>query len=260
MLRNIILVFCLVFSRFAFADFGDTNRVLFAVGGAGNLDWYAAPEFKKPVSSIANGPVKLQARFVWTGPAGTVWEGDDHAIVMYGQGSNPYALNSPLQPQPPLQEPQDRTMWTYGVGAFVGSSGLNLELWFGPSSAYVWNKDFLCGRGVKAPDPQGICLSPFVNISNTNHVTQLPAGWKIKHGVPYWVRIKIVQDTDPGNARLHAELFEEAQPGYAVSLQSASIRLIKAAFLPYGENMRGIVARAPGTGVNISYDAFDYGF
>lgn len=260
MLHNIILVFFLFFPAFAIADHSDTNRILYAVGGTSGFDWYAAPEFKKSVSSIAGGSVKLQARFVWNGIAGTAWEGDDHAIVMFGQGSNPGTLNSPLQPQPPQQEPQDRTFWTYGAGAFVGSAGLSLELWFGPSSAYFWNKDVMCGRGVKAPDPINICLTSYINATNTNYLTPLPAGWKVKLGVPYWVRIKITQDTDPTYALLHAELFEETQPGYAVSQQTASIRLIQSAFFPYSENMRGVVGRAPGTGKNISYNAFDHGF
>lgn len=163
-------------------------------------------------------------------------------------------LNSPLQPGD--QQP----ILTHGVGAFVGSTGLNLEMWFDSGSAHVWNKNSLCGYGVAASGPNQ-CLDQYIG-SNNYYLTPPPQNWQVKYGVPYWVRITITTDYTPGKLLLRAEFFEEVG-GNVILLQQAAINFVPTKYLPYwadGAEVYGTVARAPGTGQNITYDVFDYGF
>ncbi len=252
-IRCLVCVFLAAFSMGSYAQI-NINGTLYAYGGDGGYDWYRPPMYSKAIP--AGDSIKLQARFIWSSPAGFPVTVSDHAIVAFVQGSNSNWLNADMQPG-------DRNpIWRYGVGAHVSSFGLSLEFWFNPNenplgSAYVWNSAYMCGHGV-GPDAikePNLCLSSS-NV-NSSYITPLPAGWSITDGREYWVRIKISPSGGDWYL-LEADLLDPSFPGMVV--QTAKFGFMKSQYFPMSNMVDGVLARAPGSGANISFAALDYGF
>ncbi|WP_448253469.1 hypothetical protein [Ottowia oryzae] len=223
------------------------SGVLYASGGSGGFDWNRPSQFVKSIPST--GSIKLQSRFIWGSPA-TI---SDHAIVAFVQGSNGSWINAA----------QNNYLWTHGAGAHVSSLGLSLEFWFNSNggaqgSAYVWSSTDICGIGVgpEAVVNPGLCLST----SNTApaYITQVPSNWSLVAGREYWVRIAISPDGNSGWHLLTADLIDPTFPGWVV--QTARFGFMKSNVFPLATTVDGVLARAPGSNVNIDYVAFDGGF
>lgn len=226
----------------------ESAGTLYAVGGSYGFDWHAPKPYVKALAPDV--PLKLQARFVWRDTDSI----SDHAIVAFVQGENPYFGNAPAHAE-------FRSLWTYGAGAFVGSGGLSLELWFNPTaafhgSAYLWNNDDRCGAGVNA-EPANACVADRPGAPE-GWVSALPQSWAIRPHRPYWVRLTILNGAD-GWSSMDGELIEEAPSGLQI-VQTARLGFPTAAFFPKGNAADGLVARSPGSGADIDFWMFDYGF
>jgi len=90
------------------------------------------------------------------------------------------------------------------------------------------------------------------------YLTLCPPGWSLVAGQPYWVRIKITAALNSGWYTLEADLLDPSFPGWLV--QAAKFGFQKSDYFPLGESVNGVLARAPGSGVNIHFAAFDGGF
>lgn len=225
-----------------------TSGKLLASGGSYGFDWVVDEGYTQTL--IPGVPLKLQARFVWES-AGVI---SDHAIVAFVQGENPHFSNAPTHAV-------SRFLWTYGAGAFVGADGLNLELWFNPTaafhgSAYVWNHVDRCGAGVNA-DSANACIAESAGAPQ-GWLSNLPGDWTMLPNQAYWVRVQIVSD-DNGWSSMDGELIEESPSGLQV-IQTGRMGFPTAAFFPGGNTVDGVVARSPGSGADIAFMAFDYGF
>ncbi|UCV00971.1 hypothetical protein [Acidovorax radicis] len=245
-LRNILAVFAVLMASIS-ASAASSNGVLYAVGGTGGFDLNYPDGFIKTIPTPGMAPIKLQSRFTWA-PTNSM---SDHAVVAYVQGYNPAFLNS----APPGFK---SAVWTYGAGALVAANGLNLELWFNPTvsasgSAHVWSTNNLCGSAVNA-NPINVCLGSSYSAEGA-YVEPLPANWSFVPGNHYWVRITITPVTGDW-LNLYAELFQDNFSSTTL-VQRAQIGFQKSAFLPLSSSASGAVARAPGSGANITWYAFD---
>ena len=231
------------------ASAASDNGILSATGGTAGFDFFYPSGFTKPVPTPGAAPIKLQSRFTWGSPTSPM---SDHAIVAYVQGANPAYMNSaPIGFKSPL--------WTYGAGAFVAANGLNLELWFNPTtatngSAYVWNAANLCGQAVNTA-PISVCVGSTYSAGGA-YVEPLPADWSFVPGDHYWVKISLAPTTGDW-LNLYAELIHESSTSVKV-VQRAQIGLQKSAFLPLSSSASGTFARAPGSGANITWFGYDY--
>lgn len=224
------------------------NGVLQAVGGTAGFDFRYPSEFIKQIPAPGMAPIKLQSRFTW----GSTSSMSDHAIVAYVQGANPAYLNSEMVGF-------KSALWRYGAGAYVASNGLNLELWFNPTtavngSAYVWNWNTLCGGAVNAA-PINVCVGNSYSPTGS-YVEPLPANWSFVPGDHYWVKISLTPSTGDW-LNLYAELIHQSPTATRV-VQRAQIGFQKSAFLPLSSSVSGAVARAPGSGANITWIGYDY--
>ena len=242
-----IMVALALFTASLSASAASANGVLSATGGTSGFDFRYPSVFSKTVPTPGTAPIKLQSRFTWA-PTTSM---SDHAVVAYVQGSNNAFFNS----EPPGFK---STIWRYGAGAFVAANGLNLELWFNPQntaagSAYAWNHEDLCGVAVNS-DPISVCLEDTYSVGGA-YVEPLPANWSFVPGHHYWVRITITPTTGDW-LNLYAELYHD-NLSTTTLVQRAQIGFQKSAFLPLSTSVKGAVARAPGSGVNINWHAFD---
>lgn len=246
MMKKLILAFAVAMSG-ASAFAASANGVLQAVGGTGGYDFRYPYGFEKQVPTPGMAPIQLQSRFTW----GNTSSMSDHAIVAYVQGTNNAYFNS----EPPGFK---RAVWRYGVGALVASNGLNLELWFNPTntangSAHAWSATNPCGVAINAP-AINLCIGNVFSPTGA-YVEPLPANWSFVPGDHYWVRMSLKPQTGDW-LNLYAELFHENASGIKL-VQRAQIGFQKSAFLPLSSSASGAVARAPGSGANITWYAFD---
>lgn len=248
-MKKLLLAFVLAVSGVgAFA--ASENGVLRAVGGTAGYDLRYPRGFERQIPTPGTAPIKLQSRFTW----GNTNQMVDHAVVAYVQGSNPAYFSS---------EPVGfkNTVWRYGAGALVSKEGLNLELWFHPlnstspdASAYVWNAEKRSGVFIRTPPinrpPLGETFS-----EGGEYIEPLPADWRFVPGEHYWVRIALKPVTGD-DLLLYAELFHENAGGVKL-VQRAQVKFQKSAHLPLSSSASGAVARAPGSGADIIWYAFD---
>lgn len=246
-LKKILVGLSLIIAAAA-ASAASANGWLSATGGTEGFDVYYPYGFTKEIPSPSNAsPIRLQSRFTWS-PTNSM---SDHAVVAYVQGTNTAYANS----APPGFK---SFVWTYGAGALVAENGLSLELWFNPTnsasgSAYVWNHNNLCGVPVNA-SPINVCIGSSYSAQGA-YVEPLPAYWSFVPGDHYWVRITITPTTGDW-LNLYAELFHENSVS-TVLVQRAQIGFQKSAYLPLSTSAAAAVARAPGSGANIRWYAFD---
>ena len=143
----------------------------------------------------------------------------------------------------------------------MSKEGLNLELWFHPlnstspdASAYVWNAEKRSGVFIRTPPinrpPLGETFS-----EGGEYIEPLPADWRFVPGEHYWVRIALKPVTGD-DLLLYAELFHENAGGVKL-VQRAQVKFQKSAHLPLSSSASGAVARAPGSGADIIWYAFD---
>jgi len=248
-MKKLLLAFILAVSSVGAFALND-NGVLKAVGGTRGFDFRYPRGFEKQVPTPGSLPIKLQSRFTW---GNTNWMGD-HAVVAYVQGDNNAYFNS---------EPVGfkSVVWRYGAGALVAANGLNLELWFHPinsgspdASAYAWSAENRSGVAINtSPITRPALGSSFSE--NGEYVEPLPADWSFVPGDHYWVRIAL-KPTTGDFLLLYAELFHENAGGVKL-VQRAQIRFQKSAHLPLSSSAKAAVARAPGSGADIIWYAFD---
>jgi len=241
-----IIIFLLMFSVHSRAQ-NQLEGVLHTIGDAGGFDWIRPSIFTKQIP--AYGAIKLQSRFIWN----KISTNSDHAIVAFAQGTNNHWVNSN----------GEYGLLQYGVGAYVGSDGLSLELWFNPNngyygSAYVWNSENICGIGVgpdAIPFPQ-LCLS--TSSAAPAYVTPRPSNWFIEVGRAYWVCVKITADSIPGWYIVEADLIDPSYAGWLV--QTARLGFRKNDYFPLGGFVEGTLGLAALGKVDADFVAFDYGF
>jgi hypothetical protein len=226
------------------------------------FDFYYPTALSKPLNALQVGsPVKLQARFVWDGPAGQAVTTAQHALVAFTQKG---AANNWVNASGQL-------LWTHGAGAFVSERGLAMELWFrndpggngvqdDPGDSYFWDQtNGRCAYIVSVGPTNGLCLAS--TPSPGGHIT--PASFTLKKGVAYWVRVSLEREaSNPAWAVMRANLVEETSGG-AVVVQTGSVGFMVASFFPYsGQAMEASIARTPGpAGEAIThFVAFDHGF
>jgi hypothetical protein len=222
------------------------NGTLLASGGTGGFDFVYPSVFAKSVPTTGMAPIKLQSRFTWA-PTNAM---NDHAIVAFVQGENFAYHNS---------QNQNTYLWTHGAGAFVDKNGLNLELWFkrpdsSNGSAYYWHAGARSSISVNTA-PASIPLGDTYS-SSGSYVEPLPANWYFVPGHHYWVRISLTPAAE-GWLNLYAELYHDNFSSVTL-VQRAQIGFQKSSFLPLGTTAKGTLARAPGSGANITWYGFDY--
>jgi hypothetical protein len=165
-------------------------------------EMHAAP------GSLANGPIQLQARFIWEPPSpamiGQPLAVAQHAGILFSQ-----ALDSRT-----MLNVHGERYWTHGAGAIVTESGLALELWHAKTeetplklNADVWGPYSNCIQDVQGTIEPGkyLCLS--TDPTAHSFLTSAP-GFKLRYGYSYWLRITI-SPIEPGWAMLYAELIEQ---------------------------------------------------
>lgn len=197
---------------------GVTNSYL-GSGGWCYFDWYRPPELAKQRSTLeVGGQIKLQTRFMWMG-TGTVPyvenKTGEHAILGLTQGTivgplgcsqkgySENLVNSPSQPG------EQQWIHRYGVGVLVSPKGLNLELWNGDGTSYLWSQtNNRCAILVPSGTQAGMCLSATPNPSG--YITS-NAGFSIQKGSYYWLRQTLTGNPDgkTGWVRLYAELLQQ---------------------------------------------------
>ncbi len=227
-----------------------------------DCDFRYPPGMAKPLSALQAGEIKLQARFVWDGTAGSVITTPQHAVLAYTQRGD--AGN--------IQNTWGQTFWTHGAGAILGNFGLGLEIWRrddenapgyadDPANAVVWTQENnRCASDVRGTIPPGsLCLSPIPN--TIGYLTPAP-NFTLRRGVAYWLRFKLSPGGSPGNTNLYADLLEETASG-VVMVQSGMVGFPTGVYFPIaGQALEATVARTPGSAAepSIQYTAFDYGF
>lgn len=223
--------------------------------GAENFDFQYLESMKIPYQGLQPPEIKLQSRFIWSGPAGTEITTDQHAIVAYTQKLTTDSLVNA----------EGQHLWSHGAGAVVGEYGLGLELWFiqnGQHNGIIWNQHTgQCAADVLGTLPAGSMCLP-ASVTAPSYMTVAP-DFTLRYGVPYWVRVKIsTVGTSPGMASLYADLIEEKPTG-PVIMQQAQINFVIATMLPNTlYPVEAVVARTPGSTSEpvIYFNAFNYGF
>lgn len=132
------------------------------------FDWYRPPELAKQRSTLERGgQIKLQARFMWMGAGSVPYvenKTGEHAILGLTQGTivgslgcaqkgySENLVNSPAHPG------DQQWIHRYGVGVLVSPKGLNLELWNGDGTSYLWNQtNNRCAILVPSGAQAGMC-------------------------------------------------------------------------------------------------------
>lgn len=228
--------------------------VLAACGGGGSLygdpdlnyyDFAYQDKFSQPYASFdAGARLDLQARFIFQGRRGDAITHPQHVLLAFTQSMAPNPQNDAGQ-----------TLWTHGVGAFVGERGLKMELWFrddqngngfadDPSNALVWGQDD--GRCVR--DVLGIVQSDMLCIAATDNpagfITSAP-DFVLTKGVAYVLHIRL--DGVGEMRRLQAELYVEDGDTFTL-VQRGMVFFRQATFLPdHSKDLRASVARTPGS-------------
>ena len=253
-----------------FAVAGEGNGVLTREPSLNGFDFYDIPTvnvngFMQPISHaewLAGRPLKLQTRFTWLGPQGASIATPQHSLISFSQVA--------LDGRP--QNPEGQRLFTNGIGAFVGETGLSMELWFGNGDAFVWDQTkgrcarTVLGTEIPEPGPDGsggtMCLSSTPNQSG--FITGAP--FTLRYGVHYWLRVSVTAEPANGVGVLRAELLQDAGSG-PVSLQSGLIGFpLTGPYTPFpkqgGNTIQSTVARTPGSSnePTVQYYAFDYGF
>lgn len=260
-----------------FACAGEGNGYLTRESGLGGFDFYDVPELnlnasQQPVTHaewLAGRPLKLQARFTWLGNYGSPITASQHALISLSQVA--------VGGQP--TNPEGQQMFTSGIGAFVGETGLSMELWFrnyplAKNDAFVWDQTKgRCARtvqGVVIPEPLEdgtggtMCLSAQPNQSG--FITSPATPFTLRYGVHYWVQAAVTAEPANGVGVLRASLFEDVGTG-PVLVQTGLIGFpLTGDYTPFPNQgnspIRSTVARTPGSPSEptVQYYAFDYGF
>lgn len=227
--------------------------LLSACGGGGSLsrdptlnyfDFAYIDKFNQPYSSI-HGEFGMSARFIWDGPRGEAITEPQHVLLAYTQTLADTEMN-----------PEGQMLWTHAVGAFVGESGLQMELWLredaagnglndDPTNAMVWSQfDGRCARDVLGTIKTDIlCLSD--REDPAGFITSAP-DFQLRKGLAYVVHISITQSTGEMKA-LYAELYEEDGDTF-VLVQRGMVLFRQSSFLPdQKQELRAAVARTPGS-------------
>lgn len=222
--------------------------LLSACGGGGSLegdeslgfyDFDYRPAFDEPYAALASGRVlTLQARIVWDGAKGEPITAVQHVPMAFTQATNPGAMKNA----------EGALLWTHGVGAYVGASGLALELWGrngDTTSGTFWSQDNnRCPLNTSGAEMgAGGCIADTPNPAG--YITSAP-GFQLRKGVPYILTIYL-QETWPGWMTLRAKLYE-ADEFHAVEVQSGMVGFEKVRHFPDpGQPLRAAIARTPGS-------------
>ncbi|MFT3813732.1 MAG: hypothetical protein QM740_10165 [Acidovorax sp.] len=211
-------------------------------------DFYYPMALSRPLSALQPGvPVKLQARFIWDGPARQAIHAAQHAIVAFTQKGAPHSWRNP----------EGQLFWTHGAGAYVGNNGLALELWFrsdparngvqdDPPDAIVWDQtNARCAYLVTVGPTSSMCLGAGAS-ALAGYLT--PAAFTLRKGVGYWVRVTLTRETaNPARATLRGELLEESGNGAAMVVQTGQVGFVVNRFFPYADQrLEASIARTPG--------------
>lgn len=231
------------------ASGASADGILTVAGGTSGFDFFYPSSFVKAIPAPGMAPIRIQSRFTWGTPTSPM---SDHAIVAYVQGSNPAYTNS-------APYPFKKSLWTYGAGAFVAANGLNIELWFNPTtapngSAYIWNSANPCGQAVNSA-PISVCIGNSYSTGGA-YIEPLPANWSFVPGDHYWVKVSLTPTTGDW-LNIYAELVHQSSTSTQV-VQRAQIGFQKSTFLPLGSTASGTFARAPGSGAHITWFGYDY--
>lgn len=216
-------------------------------GGSGDLhgdesmgfyDFDYRPAFDEPYAALASGRVlTLQARVEWDGPQGEPITVVQHVPMAFTQATDPHAMKNA----------DGAPIWTHGVGAYVGASGLALEVWGrngDTTSGTFWSQDNeRCPLNTAGADMgTGGCIAD--SLSPGGYITSAP-GFQLKKGVPYILTVYL-QETWPGWMTLRAKLYE-ANDSQLVEVQAGMIGFEKARHFPdAGQPLRAAIARTPG--------------
>jgi len=218
---------------------------------------------------LAGRPLKMQARFTWTGNYGSQITTSQHSLVNFSQV---VVDGRPMNPE-------GQRFFTSGIGAFVGETGLSMELWFrnytlGLDDAFVWDQmKGRCARTVQGqviPEPEDdgrngtMCLAAQPHPGG--YITSPPTPFFLRYGYHYWVQIAVTAEPANGVGVLRASLFEDPGTG-PVLVQSGLVGFpLTGPYTPFpkqGSNtIQSTVARTPGSAnePSVQYYAFDYGF
>lgn len=275
MFRKLIASACIA-TLCSLAQAGEASGTLVRDPDLGNFDVHYLTGLNQSHSYgtfMAGVPMQLQARLTWQGPHGVPIATGQHAVVAFTQiGAKNTAKNV-----------QELNFFSHGIGAFVGETGLAMELWFrhtnaqpninlATQDAFVWYQTHgRCAQSVAGsipqPGPNGengiMCLSP--TPAPGGYIT--PSAFQLRYGYHYWVRTTISANASTGYGTLVAELYEDtATPGSTPVLkQTGSFGFpLSGQNSPFplqgAEPIYSTVARTPGAATEpvVTYYAFDH--
>ncbi|WP_243019972.1 hypothetical protein [Simplicispira sedimenti] len=225
-----------------------------------NYDWAYPNRFLFDKGILTQGgQLKLQSRFIWTGAGSIPYTSGEHAIVAFTQVLDP---NAPKNHQ--AQSPNNQPLFGTGVGAFVSSGGLALELWHSNGHAIVWDKKSnYCAHWIPAsddptPGQSDMCLASSYNMEQ-GFLTPFNYS-SLNKGQEYWVRVTLTGVAGSYWTYLNADLVTHVN-GTLQVVQQGGIGFDSRSFFTSTSTsmLQGTFGQAQ-TSSNISFYGFVGGF
>lgn len=224
--------------------------------------WFQPDNLHWSKQDLINGrPIFQEADVVWQGSGPLVSGapgGGEHALVALFQGritsleerlaSCRNALGDKL--------PVPIALRLSGVGAFVGETGLAIELWHpaedwkSVNTAVMWSRDnpshthpdTRCAELVPNGSTQEMCLSTQPGAGDHISVDQ---PFALEKGQRYRLQLRVQAVAEaPGWARLNAALLKVTADGQAVPVQTGQVHFIIEQFFPKHRDLMPTVGRA----------------